>query len=127
MPGSDMHDLPTALSALAVLVLVVTCATPGGATTRFSTSIYCGQIPAASRTSDDLATVIVLDFPLYNQTNISKAFALTSAGDDGTNSLWSRVQGVFVQDALPVTRIDLFDDVGASLGPRSRAELWATP
>lgn len=100
-------------------------AAPGGATTRFATSIYVGQVPAASRTSDDLVTTVAIDFPFYSRPDLAKCYAVTSSGDDGTNSLWARVQGAFVQDALPITRIDLFDDVLANLGPRSRAELWA--
>lgn len=100
--------------------------TPGGATTRFNTSFYVGQVPALSRTSDDQVTHSILDFPFYSRGDCVKGCQITSGGDDGTNSLWSRVEGVNVETGAAITSIDLYDDVSASLGPRSRAELWAS-
>jgi hypothetical protein len=95
------------------------------AAARLDTRWYIGQIPAANRTSDDLVCMVVMDFPFYSRTDISKTFTAHSAGDDGTNALGATADGVFVQNALPITSIELKDDVGANLGPRSRAELWA--
>lgn len=100
--------------------------TPGGATTRFSTSFYIGQMPAAGRTSDDLVVVALIDLPFYTRT-LSKLIQCVSSGDDGTNSLWCRSQGANVETGAPISSVQLFDDVSGTLGPRSRAELWATP
>lgn len=101
--------------------------TPGaaGGTGSGQSSWYVGQIPAGSRGNDDQAALVVMEFPFYSSTNLRKHMTFRSSGGDGTNLVGGFGGGERYTDSAAITLIDLGDDVGATLGPRSRAELWA--
>jgi hypothetical protein len=85
---------------------------------------YVGQIPAGSRANDNYMAEVIIDFPFYNATNRIRTAHSRMSGNDGTNVLMGNCSSTNDSSIAAITSIQLSDDVGGALGPRSSAELW---
>lgn len=99
---------------------------PVGFVARGANAWYLGQVPAGNRTDDNYTVSAIVDLPFYSRTDTLKTYMMRSAGDDGTNALSAVAGGAYYGGAGAITSIKLIDDVSSSLGPRARAELWAS-
>lgn len=99
-----------------------------GATPSVSTNDtrgYLGQCPAGNRTSDNYTLQGVMDIPYYSRSDAFHHFLVHSMMDDGNTDYRIHSAGnTYRGNANAITRLDIFDDVTATLGPRTRASLY---
>lgn len=88
-------------------------------------SWFIGTVPANNRGNDNFVAHCVIDIPWYSRNDMLKTITMHNAFNDGVGASGAEYSGGrYVGSANAITSLQIHDDVGGTLGPRSRAALY---